>query len=166
LLPVTPDLSFNAVSIARGATATVTVTMPTTGLAAGTYQGFLDVTPSGSSAPHARVPYWFAVPATAPNQIAFDVSPLYIAAGSTGTMIMRFVDSSGVVFPAPGAVQVTQTSGSAALSTPYQAPPGLGTFPNVWLVDIIVPASAVFGTTYTFQVVSGGVSGTFSVITQ
>jgi hypothetical protein len=165
-LPVTPDLSVNRLTLAPLATANVTVTMPAAGLAPGAYQGFIDVTPDGGSTPQARIPYWYAVPAAAPNQISFDLTPLYITAGTTQSMILRFVDSSGVVFPAPGTIHVTETSGSAYASAPYQASSGIVVFPKVWLIDITPPASAVYGTTYTFHVVSGTVTGDFTVISQ
>ena len=170
-LAVTPKLSVDSLTLAPLATANVTVTMPTAGLVPNTaYQGFIDVTPTGASTPDARIPYWYAVPAAAPNQIAFDLTPLDISvsAGGTGTMILRFVDSNGVVFPAPGAITVTETSGSAYASAPYQAYSTEGvdtvTFPNVWLIDITLPGSDNGGMTYTFHVQSGSVGGDFTVI--
>jgi subtilisin family serine protease len=170
-VPATPRLSVDSLTLAPLATANVTATMPTAGLAVGLYQGFIDVTPAGLSSPQARIPYWYAVPAAAPTQIAFDLTPLDIsvASGGTGTMILRFVDSSGVVFPAPGTITVTETApvpatGSATLSTPYPAYSGAVTFPNVWLIDITLPFADPGGTTYTFNVQSGSVSGTFTVV--
>ena len=171
-LPVTPDLSVNSVTLGPRASANVTVSVPSSGLAPGVYQGFIDVTASGGSSPQARLPYWYAVPASAPNQIAFDAPgglPFYITAGDTQTLTMRFVDSSGVVFPAPGTINVTLTSavppwGPATADTPYQAYSGSVTFPNVWWVDITVPYLDPGGTTYTFQVQSGSVTATFTVI--
>jgi hypothetical protein len=50
---------------------------------------------------------------------------------------------------------------------PYQATSedGSVTFRNVWLIDIGLPAADPgAGTTYTFNVQSGSVSGTFTVI--
>ena len=188
-LPVTPKLSVNSLTLAPRATANVTVTMPTAGLAAGTaYQGFIDVTPTGASTPHARIPYWYAVPAAAPTQIAFDLTPLDISvsSGGTGTIILRFVDNNGVVFPAPGGVNVPpvvtetangpygpaiygfydQNTSTLTPGPPYQATSADGsvTFRNVWLLDIEVPNLDPGGTTYTFHVQSGSVSGTFTVV--
>jgi subtilisin family serine protease len=170
-VPATPKLSVDSLTLAPLATANVAATMPTAGLAAGLYQGFIDVTPAGLSSPQARIPYWYAVPAAAPTQIAFDLTPLDIsvASGGTGTIILRFVDNSGVVFPAPGTITVTETApvpatGQATLSTPYPAYSGSVTFPNVWLIDITLPFADPGGTTYTFNVQSGSVSGTFTVV--
>ena len=153
------------------AAATVITALPTAGLAPGAYQGFIDVTPAGGATPHARIPYWYAVPAAAPNQIAFDLTPLDISvsSGGTGTMILRFVDNSGVVYPAPGTITITETApvpatGPATISTPYPAYSGSVTFPNVWLIDITLPFADPGGTTYTFNVQSGSVSGTFTVV--
>ena len=111
------------------------------------------------------------MPAAAPNQIAFDLTPLDISvsSGGTGTMILRFVDNSGVVYPAPGTITITETApvpatGPATISTPYPAYSGSVTFPNVWLIDITLPFADPGGTTYTFNVQSGSVSGTFTVV--
>jgi subtilisin family serine protease len=169
-LPVTPTLSVDSVTLAPRATANVTVSVPA-GLAPGAYQGFIDVTASGGSIPQARLPYWYAVPGTAPTQMSFDVSPLYISAGDTESMIMRFIDSNGVLYPAPGTITVTETStppawGPATFDLPYQASSDDVVFPNVWLVDITIPYADPGGTTYTFQVSSGTVTGTFTVISE
>lgn len=171
-LPATPTLSVNSVTLAPRATANVTVSMPASIVTPGVYQGFIDVTPTGASAAMARVPYWYAVPASGPTKIAFDAVdglPYAITAGSQQTLVMRFVDSSGVVFPAPGTITVTETSatpawGPVTFDTPYQATSGDVTFPNVWLIDLTVPYADPGGTTYTFSVQSGSVTGTFSVL--
>jgi len=91
-LTATPKLSVDSLTLAPLATANVTASMPTAGLAAGVYQGFIDVTRAGVATPDARIPYWYAVPAGAPTEIAFDLTPLDISmsSGGTGTIILRF----------------------------------------------------------------------------
>jgi hypothetical protein len=173
-----PVLWTRSVTLAVGAAATVTVQAPPVRATPGTYQGFIDVTPSGSSAPEARIPWWFAVTAGAANAIAFDSSPLYLSydqyTGYTdGTIAVRFVDSAtGVMLAAPGPVSVTYLGGSAVASTPYQANSQLTCyspctnviFPNVWLIDITTSPNALSGDTSTFQVTSGNLTRTFTAI--
>ena len=179
-----PVLSTHAVTLTAGAAATVTVQAPPVRATSGTYQGFIDVTTSGSSIPEARIPWWFAVPASAPTAIALeclDGCPLYLTYdSSTGnydaTLIVRFVDSTGVMFAAPGSVSVTYQGGSAMASTPYQASSQLTctspctntgvAFPNIWLIDVVAPQFAPSGDISTFQITSGNLTRTFTAIVQ
>jgi hypothetical protein len=175
-----PVLWTRSVTLAAGAAATVTVQAPPVRTTVGAYQGFIDVTPSGSSVPDARIPWWFAVTSPAPTAIAFDSTPLYISYDPTtgytdGTIIVRFVDNAtGVMLAAPGPVTVTYLGGSAVASTPYQATSQQTceaactnvVFPNVWLIDITTSPNALSGDTSTFQVTSGNLTRTFTAIVE
>jgi subtilisin family serine protease len=173
-----PALWTRSVTLAAGTAATVTVQAPPVRATPGTYQGFIDVTPSGTSVPEARIPWWFAVTAGAPNAIALDADPLYITydsyTGNTdGTIAVRFVDSAtGVMLAAPGPVTVAFLSGSAVASSPYQAssletcynPCANVVFPNVWLIDVTTSPNALSGETSTFRITSGNLTRDFTAI--
>jgi minor extracellular serine protease Vpr len=175
-----PVLWTRSVTLAAGAVATVTVQAPPASGRPGAYQGFIDVTPNGSSVPDARIPWWYAVTTGAPNAIALDSSPLYLSydkyTGYTdGTIVVRFVDNAtGVMLAAPGSITVTTLTGSAIASTPYQASSQLTChsactnviFPNVWLIDVTTSPNALSGDTSTFQITSGNLSSNFTAIVQ
>ncbi len=171
-----PVLRTRSVTLAAGAAATVSVQAPPVRATPGTYQGFINVTASGASAPEARIPWWFAV-TSAPNTIALDSSPLYLYYNSStrrneGTIAVRFVDNTGVMLPPPGNISVSYVSGSAVASTAYQATSQLTcsnpcttvAFPNVWLIDVYTSGSAQSGDTSAFRITSGSVTRDFSAI--
>jgi subtilisin family serine protease len=181
-----PVLWTHAVTLASGAAETVTVQAPPVRATPGTYQGFIDVTPSGSSVPEARIPWWFAVPAAAPTAIAFDpsnsnsiYSPLYLTYDpSTGyydaTLAVRFVDSTGVTFNAPGSINVAALSGYAVVSTIAQANSQQTcenactnvVFPNVWLITISASQNSNLGDTSVFQITCGNLTREFMVMVE
>jgi len=175
-----PVLWTRSVTLAAGAAATVTVQAPPVRARPGAYQGFIDVTAKGSSAPEARIPWWFAVPPPVPNDIALNSSPLYITYNpntrlTDGTIAVRFVDNvTGVMLPPPGNITVTYLNGSASAYTPYQATSSFTcssascntnvVFPNVWLIDVTTSANAQPGDTSTFRITAGNVTRDFTAI--
>ena len=175
-----PVLWTRSVTLDAGASASVTVQAPPVRATAGAYQGFIDVTASGSSVPEARVPWWFAVTPSTANAIALDSTPLYLSYDSTarmydGTITVRFVDSvTGVLMPAPGPISVTYLNGSAVASTPYEATSAYTcssancntsiVFTNVWLIDVATSAYAQSGDTSTFRITSGSLTRDFSAV--
>ena len=156
------SLSAPTLSIQPGSTATVTVYAPGGTLAAGTYEGFITVTPVGSSSASARIPYWYAVQAKAPTRIAFDLSPMTASAGSASPLYVRFVDDAGLTFQAPGKIDIwllssNSTVASAPTYTPaYPAYSGTATdtvsFPNVYEIDITPSTFAATGDTATYRI--------------
>jgi hypothetical protein len=172
-----PVLSAHAVTLTAGTTATVTVQAPPVRATTGTYQGFIDVTPSGSTTPEARIPWWFAVTASSPTAIALDANPLYLSYDSstgdyTGTVAVRFVDSTGVMLAAPATPTVTYLSGAAVASTPVQATAQQTcesactpvVFPNVWLITVSAPRNSSIGDTSTFRITSGNLTRDFTTV--
>ncbi len=173
-----PTLWNSTVTLAAGATATVTVQAPQVRATPGAYQGFINVTASGSTTPDARIPWWFAVTSATPTSIALDSTPLYLTFDSTnglndGTIAVRFVDSTtGVLMPAPSAVTVANLTGAAVASTPYVAsssytcssPCTNVNFANVWLIDVSISPNFASGTTSTFRITSGNVTRDFTAV--
>jgi hypothetical protein len=169
-----PSIWTRSVTLAAGAETTVVVQAPSARSAQGTYQGFIDVTASGSSTPEARIPWWYAVPSSTATEIVLDPSNnsttdlLYLYQSSstgyyTGTIAVRFVDSTGVPLSAPSTISAVSLSNGAVASTPYQATSASTcessctsvTFPNVWLIDF---TAAYDYTYYTFRITSGGLT--------
>lgn len=172
-----PVLSASAVTLTAGESATVTVQAPPVRATVGTYQGFIDVTPSGSTTPDARIPWWFAVTASSPTEIALDTDPLYLSYDSssgyyTGTMAVRFVDTTGVMLAAPATPTVTYLSGAAVASTPVQASSQQTcestcttvVFPNVWLITVSASRNSSSGATSTFRITSGSLTRDFTAV--
>jgi minor extracellular serine protease Vpr len=172
-----PVLWTRSVTLAAGAAATVTVQAPPVRATPGTYQGFIDVTPEGSSASEARIPWWFAVTAPAPTAIALDSTPLYLSYDSTtgypdGTLAVRFVDSTGVMLAAPAGISVSSLTGSAVASAPVlansqqtcEAACATVVFPNVWLITVSAPRGALSGDVSTFHITSGNLVRDFTAI--
>lgn len=172
-----PTLWTRSVTLAAGATATVTVQAPQVRATPGAYQGFINVTANGSSTPDARIPWWFAVTSSAPTSIALDSTPLYLSTNpgtslKDGTIAVRFVDSTGVMLPPPSTVTVSNLSGPAVAGTPYKAsssftcsnPCSPVDFPNVWLIDVSVASGAPSGTTSTFSITSGSLTRGFTAV--
>jgi subtilisin family serine protease len=177
-----PVLYTHAVTLASGAATTVTVQAPPVRATPGTYQGFIDVTASGSSVPEARIPWWFAVPASAPTAIAVDSSdglPVYLTYDPStgyydGMLAVRFVDSTGVTFAAPGTMSVTVLSGYAVVTTIAQADSTQTCeaactdvlFPNVWLITVAASSNSNSGDTSTFQITCGNLTRSFEAMVQ
>lgn len=174
-----PVLRTRSVTLAAGAAATVTVQAPPVRATVGTYQGFIDVTPSGSSVPDARIPWWFAVTAAAPTRIVLDSNTLFLSQDPStgviiGTLALRFVDSTGVMLAPPSSINVGNLSGSAVASAPYQASSQLTcespacnsnvVFPNVWLIDVIAPRGTAHGDSSSFRITSGSLTIDFTAI--
>jgi hypothetical protein len=170
-----PSLWTRSVTLAAGAETSIVVQAPPVRTAPGTYQGFIDVTASGSTTPEARIPWWYAVPASTATAIVLDpsnssINPIYLYQDNSGyytaTIAVRFVDSTGVMLPPPSTISVTGLSTGAMASTAYQATSqstcestcATVTFPNVWLIDLTVPYDY---TSYMFRITSGGLTRDF-----
>ncbi len=172
-----PTLWNSTVTLAAGATATVSVQAPQVRATPGVYQGFINVTANGSTAPDARIPWWFAVTSSTPTAIALDMTPLYLSYDSTnglndGTIAVRFVDSTGVMLAPPSTVTVSSVNGPAVAGAPYKASSSFTcsnpctnvVFPNVWLIDVSVASGTPSGTTSTFNITSGSLTRQFTAI--
>jgi hypothetical protein len=173
----------SSVSLAAGASQSINVQIPSGTLAPGAYEGFIDVTPVGGSTAQARIPWMYTVPAAIATHIIFDVNdgpPLVVAAGSSGYLDVRFVDDSGVPLYPPGYIYIVQLSGIAAASfggnegdgcdntiTKYGCFNTNGVyFPNVYYINVSVPANDFSGDTSVFRVYSGKLYADFTVVTQ
>lgn len=170
-----PVLWTRSVTLAAGAQTTVLVQAPRVPATAAAYEGFIDVTANGATTPEARIPWWFVMPAPAPTSIALDYAPLDLSFdNSTGyydaTIAIRFIDNSGVTFPAPSSISVLNQSGGAVASNLRQASSSdtcesacaSVVFPNVWLIDITAPYYAQTGDQYSFQITSGSLTRNFT----
>ena len=136
------------------------------GLAAGLYQGFIDVTPVGSSTPQARVPYWYAVPAARADARRFRC----FAAGYQ----RRFHGDDGLPFRRqlrrrlPRAYYAgchSQTSGAASSTRLTRRRPAPSPSPTSgWSTSPFRPAP--FPEQLHLQGAAGSVTATFTVTTQ
>jgi hypothetical protein len=108
-----------------------------------------------------------------------DGLPLYLTYDSItgyydGILAVRFVDSTGVTFAAPGTLSVAALSGYAVVTTIAQADSTQTCeaactnvlFPNVWLITVAAPSNSNSGDTSTFQITCGNLTREFSTIVQ
>ena len=165
-----PALSDTTLTLDTGKSAPVSLHLTGASLQPGPYEGFLTVTPAGAAAPQARIAYWYAVKAPLPTSISFEASPLYVPAGSSTALIMRFIDDAGVPYTSPGPVSVRRLSGTALNDRAVLATSSSGattvTFPTVYMIGITAASTAVSGDTTTFRVYSGDLVGDFTVVVQ
>ena len=100
------------------------VTIGASGLTSGEYQGYLRISgPDGSSV--ATVPYWFAVPGSAPYGISVLYQKFSAAAGADlrQAIVFRVTDVAGLPYwgPLQPAVNVIDSGGGGGIRGPYAA---------------------------------------------
>lgn len=130
-----PALSMGTLQLDPNGSQQLPVSLDAMGLAAGEYQGFIQVT--GTANPNTvRIPYWFAVPGSAPAAISILYSDSSARAVSTDVraVVFRVVDVAGLPFSGsetPNAV-VSGTGGGTVRRT-YR----FGTVPGTYAVDVV-----------------------------
>jgi len=93
-----PVVDSGSLTIAAGATAPLTLSFAATGLAAGAYEGFVNIT-SNTSGFVSRVPYWYAVSSNIPaNIVVLDMLAAPPPSGTTqlGAVYFRVCDAAGL----------------------------------------------------------------------
>jgi hypothetical protein len=128
-----PVVSLDAFDIAAGDTQDLGITLNTSGIAPGEYQGYIQVTTVNG--PMARIPYWFAVQGSDPSGISI----LYQEyaeprlSNASSAVIFRVVDQAGL--PYSGSVRPQATivsSGNGSARTPYR----IGSIPGTYAIDV------------------------------
>ena len=136
-----PALPVNTVQLDPNNAQTVSVAVNASNLSPGEYQGYLQVSAS-SGATVANIPYWFAVPGSAP----FGISVLYsdafdpIRISSTQAVVIRIVDVAGL--PYSGSLKPSislVTSGGGSLRRFYPT----GNIPGTYAADIQTGTSSM-----------------------
>jgi len=121
-----PALSASTLWLEPGTTATLTVTLDTTGLPPGVYQGYLDIRDPAAEI-GLRVPYWCAVASAAPRHITLLTEVLEGAPGSTFQMLFRVTDPAGLIAAAEPAAAALDGGGRVLSITSLDS-----LFPGVW----------------------------------
>jgi subtilisin family serine protease len=128
-----PALSTGTVEIDPGGSQPLSATVNASGLAAGEYQGYLQVTGTATSNV-TTIPYWFAVPGSTPAGITVlyqDYSDP-MRAVSYGAVVFRIVDIAGLPYTGPLTPQIAMTAGGGSIRRAYLA----GDIPGTYAVDI------------------------------
>ncbi len=102
-----PSLSATTFSLAPGASGQVAVTLSASSLPAGQYQGYIQVTDTGTGLSE-HVPYWYAVPSGVPVRITV------LSATSASGILFRVTDDAGIAVTDIQPV-VSLVSGTATL---------------------------------------------------
>lgn len=120
------QLSSSSVTLAAGVSSTLIATLQGSQPAAGSYEGYVQITGAGSTL---RVPYLFLVG----SKVPYDIFPVYDGGflggvGDTGwTVAFRLVDAYGVpVLSTPIQFSVAKGGGAIALGDPQTTNYGLG----------------------------------------
>jgi subtilisin family serine protease len=128
-----PALSTNSVQLDPNGSQALSATVNASGLAPGEYQGYLQVTGTATSNV-TTIPYWFAVPGTAPAGITIlhqDYSDL-TRSMSYGAVVFRIVDVAGLPYTGSLTPQIAMTAGGGTIREAYRA----GDIPGTYAVDI------------------------------
>lgn len=92
------------------------LTFPASGLAAGAYQGFLQIQGTNSGT-MVRVPYWYGVPSSTPAHITvLDAPATPPAANTSANVLFRITDASGIIIDSITPT-VTVTSGGGRVES-------------------------------------------------
>jgi len=128
-----PALSTNTVQLDPDGSQPLSVTVNASGLEAGEYQGYLQVTGTATSNV-TTIPYWFAVPGSTPAGITVlyqDYSdPMRTVAYAA--VVFRVVDIAGLPYTGPLTPQIAMTAGGGSVRRAYLA----GDIPGTYAVDI------------------------------
>ena len=147
-----PTLSANTATVAAGAAQKVTLQLNAAGLAAGAYQGYVRVQ-SARTGVETHIPYWYAVPGSAPAFIGVLIADQTDAAGTTvqQAFIFRVTDASGIPFTGVDP-QVTVISGGGSVRNVYPDDPSL---PATYDVDVRMGRTPGLNV---FQITAGSVT--------
>jgi subtilisin family serine protease len=128
-----PTLSTNTVQLDPNGSQPLSATVNASGLAPGEYQGYLQVTGMATSNV-TTIPYWFAVPGSAPAGITVLYQDYYdqIRSVSYGAVVFRIVDIAGLPYTGPLTPQIAMTAGGGSIRNAYRA----GDIPGTYAVDI------------------------------
>ena len=128
-----PALSTNTVQLDPNGSQPLSATVNAFGLAPGEYQGYLQVSGTATSSV-ATIPYWFAVPGSAPAGITVLYRDSYDSARtvSYGAVVFRIVDIAGLPYTGSLTPQIAMTTGGGSIRSAYHA----GDIPGTYAVDI------------------------------
>ena len=128
-----PALSTNTVEIDPGGSQPLLATVNASGLAAGEYQGYLQVTGTATSTV-TTIPYWFAVPGSTPagSTVLYQDYSDPMRAVAYGAVVFRIVDIAGLPYTGPLTPQIAITAGGGSIRRAYLA----GDIPGTYAVDI------------------------------
>jgi hypothetical protein len=127
-----PAIATDTIQLDPNGSKSIPVTLSASGLAAGEYHGFLQVT--GTAGSTATIPYWFGVPGTAPAAISIVYSDSFDFSRSTAptAIVFRIVDAAGLPFASTDTPKVTISAGGGTVRTVAKA----GDIPGTWSVDL------------------------------
>jgi hypothetical protein len=156
-----PALEFTTVSVQLDSDTyfDLPLTLPASGLAAGAYQGFLQIQGTNSGT-IVRVPYWYGVPSTTPAHITvLDAPATPPAASTSANVLFRITDASGIII---GSIipTVTVTSGGgrvvSVLSDQYA--------PGVWSLTVELGPGPE--TSNVFLIAAGALTQSVTIVSQ
>jgi subtilisin family serine protease len=128
-----PTLSSTSFQLDPNGSQQISVNLSATGLAAGEYQGYVQV--SGTANPAVTtIPYWFAVPGPTPAGISVVYSDLQDSAQSIApeAVVFRIVDVAGLPFSGLATPTVNISAGGGAVRSLYRT----GTVPGTYAIDL------------------------------
>ena len=128
-----PSLSAASLSIDPGNSQQLSLTVATSTLASGEYQGFVQVAGSANPAP-ILIPYWYAIPGATPSGISVLYTDAFDQARSTafGAIVFRVVDQAGLPFTGSAAPAIVVSSGGGTVRSVYHP----GDVPGTYAVDL------------------------------
>ncbi|MBK5291973.1 MAG: S8 family serine peptidase, partial [Acidobacteriia bacterium] len=91
-----PQLAMTSMTLAAGASRTIDVVWSVSDLAAGAYQGVVNVRGTANDS-QLRIPYWYAVRSPNPGFITLFRIPASASVSGTATFFLRITDPSGVI---------------------------------------------------------------------
>jgi subtilisin family serine protease len=127
-----PTFGNDTIQLGAGASQQVQVAMNASGLAAGEYQGYLQVTGTGGST--ATIPYWFGVSGTTPSAVAIVYSDAFDFSRSTapGAIVFRVLDAAGLPLSTTDTPKVAISAGGGTVRQVYKG----GDIPGTWAIDL------------------------------
>ena len=155
-----PAPSGNTISIDPGASQKITLQLNASGLAGGAYQGYVRVQSSRSGV-ETHIPYWYAVPGSAPAFIGILAADQTDTPGRIATQAFTFrvTDASGIPFTGVNP-QVTAVSGGGLVLAVTPTDPSL---PATYDVDVRL--GRVAGPNV-FQITAGAVTKLVTIVGQ
>jgi subtilisin family serine protease len=151
-----PTLDSSSFNLGAGASQAVKVSLDTTKLQPGQYQGFLLVTGTKSSVA-TRVPYWYAVAGSQSAAVQLLNYPQFSSTGNAETIYFRVTDAAGLPFEP--AADPTVTSSNARARVTDVIP--IGDVPGTFQADVVIGRADPSGVN-TFTITADGV--TYKVI--
>ncbi len=132
-----PSVALDTVSLDPAASRQINVSLAGDGLAAGSYEGYLQIASAGTPSV-IRVPYWFAVPGSDAAKISITHQSVVESPRSvvTRAVVFRFVDAAGLPIESSTPPKVSVVAGT--LRDVYQ----YGDIPGTWAVDVRTGASS------------------------